>query len=563
MRRLSFLFALFFSSVLNAQVPKVWEEQSNEIKGALKILGHVEENQIHSDLQGRSSGSVKIILQIETLSNFHIYEDKLKFSSEKDEWSEQFWEVEQMESPPTIHFFDPVTRGLKRGFKGENIFVLKAKIPQEVQHPYPLSHQVPLVVSLQICNDKICLFPTSIRLPLEISGPSQFKKAPLPSSSFVSKLGEPFKKSSAWNLEKFSLLTLLLLFLAGVLTAFTPCVYPLYPITLGIFSRWSQRYHTSPLLLTLSYCGGLTLSYAMLGLLSAGGGIIFGALTQKPVFLIGVGLLILGSALAFSGLIPFKAPEFLEKFFLKESTTTAKTHGGYTLLGKSFFMGAGLGVVASPCVGPVLIAILSWLGTALSQGGSRAAIQGFTYLAFFGLGMSLPFFVLGHFIIRLHKRPHLGKYTPYFKHIGTALMVLASLYFLVPGISLLRTKGAGTASNASLPHVELKDWQRSRWAVVDFRADWCGACIELEDKTFAHPRVRPLFDNKEWDYVRVDLTEQNPVNEKIANDFGVKGLPTVQIFSPSGKACLDQSLFGFEEAQAFLERLQEAQAHCR
>ncbi len=560
----SLICGFLFSFALKAQSPKSWDEQSREIKSSLKILAHVQENQLRSELNGETSGYVKISVQLESQGNFHIYEDRLRFGSEEDTWIHAPWNVQIIKAPQSVGFFDPVSKSLKKGFKGESLFEIKAEVPHRAPNPYNQGHLLPLVVYLQSCNDKICLFPVAIRIPLEIS-PSVAIEKSVP-QGFFSKFTEKFKNTSSLQLKKLSITTLLLLFLAGIITAFTPCVYPLYPITLGIFSRWSIRYHSPPLLLALCYCAGLTLSYAVLGMASALGGVVFGSITQKPIFLLSVGFIILTSALAFSGLIPFKLPAFLERIFTKADgpESLEKIHGGWPLLGKSFFMGTGLGIVASPCVGPVLIAILSWLGTSLGQGGSRAALQGFLYLSVFGLGMSLPFLVLGHFMLRLHKRPQLGKYTPHIKHLGTVLMVGASFYFLIPGFALLKksSPGMATSSALSLPAISLGEWKKDKWTILDFRADWCGACVELEEKTFSSSLVRPLFDSKKWDYVRVDLTEQTPENEKLAQSFGVHGLPTVKIFAPGGKECTQKTLFGFEEATEFKSRLDAAEKNC-
>lgn len=539
---------------------KLWEEQSREVRESVRLQGHVSDNQLRSNLKGETEGSLRLTLQIESLNDFHIYEERLDFLSEVDPWLGVPWNVKVLKRPEAVVFFDPVSNGLKKGYGGQNTFEIELTSPQRSPRPYPLGHEIPLVVKLQSCTEKVCLFPTSIRVPLKVSAE---KPRPPTESSFWAKFNNPMTV----NFSQFSVLSVFLLFMAGLLTAFTPCVYPLYPVTLGIFSRWSARYHTSPFRLALCYCAGLTLSYACLGLVSALGGFVFGALTQKPEFLLGVGLVLLFSALAFSGLIPFKAPAFLENIFNKADSSEAaleKSHGGLKLLTKSFVMGAGLGIVASPCVGPMLIAILTWLGTSLASGGPEAYFKGFVYLAIFGMGMSFPFLLLGHFIIHLHKRPHLGRYTPLIKNIGSGLLILSSFFFIIPALKILRAQHFPSSSAVvTLPHTLLRDWRKDQWTVVDFRADWCGACLELEEKTFSDESIRRHFDNKEWVYVQVDLTASTTANEELAQSFGVKGLPTVQIFAPGGKHCADLNLFGFEDAPAFAARLLRARTECK
>ncbi len=103
----------------------------------------------------------------------------------------------------------------------------------------------------------------------------------------------------------------------------------------------------------------------------------------------------------------------------------------------------------------------------------------------------------------------------------------------------------------------------TKWSVIDFRADWCAACLDLEMETFRHPKVAQLFISEQWEMFKVDLTKDDDISQKLSTKYNVIGLPAVLIVSPQGNICHESSLFGFEKANLFFERLQKATTSCR
>jgi thiol:disulfide interchange protein DsbD len=211
-------------------------------------------------------------------------------------------------------------------------------------------------------------------------------------------------------------------------------------------------------------------------------------------------------------------------------------------------------------VGPVLIALLVWLSTQFAQ-GEASYTKGFFLLATFGAGMSLPFLIMSLLIVRLNSIPSLGRYTPWAKHLGTLLMFIGSLFFIIPGFQAL-----GLLNNKKVESkfkiYTLENKPQNHWSVIDFRADWCSACIELENETFTHFEVSPFFESGSGNCVRVDLTHNNTETQKIASQWEVVGLPTVLILNQNNEICSNYTLNGFEDAKAFKKRLQDAQIHC-
>ena len=540
----------------HAEVPRMAAvpvaEASRDIQNAVVVTAFVEENQLHSLLDGKTQGSIVVSLQLETKGAFKLYEDKVGFWTETDPalGPGQEWIVETISKPATHRFLDPISKSFKPGFKGQSVFRLRLSAPHELEKPLLLDHRIPLIASFQVCSDTICLFPAALKLDLSLVEKSKVARV-----GFTARAEQILARTLGTG-GGISLSVLGILFLAGLITAFTPCVYPLYPITLGIFSRWSVTSKIPPISLVLSYCLGLTLTYTVVGLVSAASGSVFGSLTQTPTFLIGTGVLILGSALVFSGFVNIPLLDKIQNAFGSSSGANDSKRSSFGMLGQAALMGAGLGLVASPCVGPVLVVILAWLSNHLSNVGASAYVEGAALLSFFGFGMSVPFLVLGHLILRMKRRPQLGHMTPYFKHIGTVLMIVASGFFFVPGIKLLRLRSS-SENSASIKYsvLSLTDWTMAKPTVLDFRADWCAACVELEFETFSHPKVAKLFESGEWQFVRVDMTEMNDANKALAHKYGIVGLPAVLIAQPGGQICKALSLFGFEDASRFVDRM--------
>jgi thiol:disulfide interchange protein DsbD len=244
-----------------------------EITQAVRIRADLLRNQLQSNLQGQSSGQIELEVQIETFGGFHLYEDRLLFFTRRDTvFGDREWAVDVIDRPRTVRFLDPVSKSLKNGYSGQSIFRLRAQTPLPSLTKISKDYSIPLVVQFQACNDKVCLLPVAIEIPVPL----------LEKAQQTSRWSERAESLLQERLQDGSAAVYLLLFLAGLITAFTPCVYPLYPITLGLFSRWSSGRANQSFILALAYCAGMTLSYATLGVISAASGAVFGSLTQTP-----------------------------------------------------------------------------------------------------------------------------------------------------------------------------------------------------------------------------------------------------------------------------------------
>jgi len=491
--------------------------------------------------------SIEVFL--ETRNGYFVYKDGFKVESEN-------FELKLVKATDAIKGLDPVTKKLKDFYRDQNSMLFesshKANAPADLKN---------LVISLQACSKENCLLPVKVSIPLK-QIPAMSAGTPLEGptlevsteSSLAAKIRDIFESSGGI----LSFKALLILFIAGLITAISPCVLPLFPLTLGIFARWSQKNNEKAFGLTLSYGAGIILFFAINGLISAATGGIFGALTQNAYYLLTVGLLTFFAGLMFSGLIPFPFANLLLKLTGAPDTNN-KPQSYAKLMTKSFFMGATLGLVASPCVGPILLALLAWLSSALPNGNAQSYLAGFIALSIFGLGLALPFLILGHFYFRMHKRVQLGKFSPIAKYAGSFLLIASSFFFLVPAYKLFVKKNS--AATHSSHSVSWENRPKDKWLVVDFRADWCAACIEIENEVLKRKEVEDYMSSKNWVLVTVDMTNPEPY-EKLASDFGVISLPSLLFISPEGKECKKLRLNEKEPFTNFLKRLQSAEANC-
>jgi thiol:disulfide interchange protein len=526
--------------------PKVFSEQPVAVQKAISPEIQLHANQLAWSLdQENVHGSLIVDVVLSTLNKFHLYEERTSFSVDHE--SSEFWQLKVLQKPTPTRFFDPVSKSLVPGYVGQALFRLELTPKNATAAKVAQDHGLAIIASFQACSDTICLFPANLILKVDLNANAP-RAAEKNNESFFS---QSRLEGLIQNQLGDSWWAFVILFLAGILTAFTPCVYPMYPITIGIFSRWSTEKATSPLLLSFLYCLGITLSYALLGLITAATGAVFGSLTQSPWFLISIGLILFASAILFSGIVEFSLPtKLINRIAGSNSKLGPKT--------QSLVFGATLGIVASPCVGPVLIAVLSWTSAIIAAKDVNSYILGFSYLAIFGLGMSFPFLIMSQMILKMKMSPSFGRWTPWIKRIGTILLLGSSLYFLVPGFKYLRMQQMASQNSSQESLIKTYsyfDAPKGKPMLIDFRADWCVACLEIEAKTLTNPKVVEYFNSEQASLIKVDLTVLTPDNEGIAKKFGVISLPALIFVGSDGEVCQSLSTYEFINADDLMQKL--------
>jgi cytochrome c-type biogenesis protein len=220
------------------------------------------------------------------------------------------------------------------------------------------------------------------------------------------------------TLQQQPLVALGLLFLAGVATSLTPCIYPMIPITASLLggSGAVGRSRRRTALLTFCYVIGLALVYASLGLLAGLTGTLFGTVSSNRWAYLLFGNLLLLAGLAMLEVFPVAAPRRLVQW-------AGQLGGGSP--GAALLLGATSGLVAAPCGAPAFAAVLTWVA------GTRSAVWGFAYLFVFSLGMTALLVVVGLASGSLAALPRSGAWMMWVKRIGGAMMLLMAQYYFV------------------------------------------------------------------------------------------------------------------------------------
>ena len=211
-----------------------------------------------------------------------------------------------------------------------------------------------------------------------------------------------------------------LLFLAGVLTSLTPCIYPMIPITVALVGRESlgaERRRWRPLALTMSYVTGLALVYALLGLFAGLSGTIFGTVSSNPwLYFLQANVLLL-AGLAMLDVFTIRLP--------RSTMEWASRVGGDGNYGGAFAMGSVSGLVAAPCGAPVFAAVLTWVSR------TQSALLGFIYLFVFSLGMCALLVAIGVSSGTLTRLPQAGVWMVRIKKVFGLVMLGVAEYYLI------------------------------------------------------------------------------------------------------------------------------------
>ena len=266
---------------------------------------------------------------------------------------------------------------------------------------------VTAVLHYQGCNDKFCFFPTAdtLRVALQVAGSvtaTPTDAAAEPRSGFQERLSGFLQRHFANPFLALGVVAVL-----GLLSAATPCVYPMIPITARILlgrgggNAALGRTHAA------FYGLGIVTIYALLGFIAAATGGGFNTVMRSPVVILGVAILFAILGLSMLGLFEIQLPAALAS---RVDSGTSKRGG---LFG-TWLMGVGAGLVVSPCVGPVVVFVLTQIAAQVaaaeaSGGGAFATTTPLLYGAYlmagYGAGLAIPFWLVGLFSARTMARP--------------------------------------------------------------------------------------------------------------------------------------------------------------
>ena len=353
-------------------------------------------------------------------------------------------------------------------------------------------------------------------------------------------------------------------FILGLALAFTPCVLPMLPILSSVVFGTQGKQSISKSrasLLAVAYVFGMACVYALAGVLMAAlGGSVQRAL-QSPIALITFSVLLLALSGSLFGLYELRMPQSWQQ----KVDQLAGRHKGGSFFG-AFALGGISTLVASPCITAPLAGVLAFI----AQTGSMSLGAGLLFVMALGMGLPLLLIAIEARILI----PSTGIWMVWLQKTLGVLLVATAAWIASP---LLQSNGgeAGKTmangqrqhqvgivnfvvigSSAQLDQLLIQAKEQKKLVLLDFYADWCISCKEMEVNTFANSEVNQ--DLQKFVLVQADVTKNSPENQALLKRFGLFGPPGILIFDLNSEELKDQRVIGYMPPQRFAERLKKA-----
>lgn len=402
-----------------------------------------------------------------------------------------------------------------------------------------------------------------------------------------------------------------LAFGTGFLLSFSPCTYPMIPITVSIFAG-QARGPGRGFFLSLIYVLTMAVIYGIMGVIVATVGGVFGAWLAHPVVVSVIVAIFVVFALSMFGLFELQVPEGLRNKLASK--------GGGEGIGGVIVLGAIAALVVSPCVGPFVAGIMLYIAT------SGSALMGFAILFTFALGLGTLFVLIGTFSSSIQALPRAGTWMESVKRFFGFILLLMALFFLRTLVSTellalltgLLFLGAGvfgggfdrlTADSGFFPrlkkafgvlcailgiyfllgylafsgviwpplnlsggvgatstHAEKIPWRAdlnsslaeartgSKPVLIDTWATWCANCYRLDEHTWSDDAV--AAEANRFVPVKLQLeTNDSPQTQEFLKQFALKqySLPTIILMDSDGH--VRDIIFGYVDAEEMLTRM--------
>ena len=401
---------------------------------------------------------------------------------------------------------------------------------------------------------------------LELNPSQQDVKGPKSQSSLVDLWRERDDVNAIGKFLQNASRTYLFLafFVLGLALAFTPCVLPMLPILSSVIfgtrgGKAISKGRASAL--ALSYVMGMALIYALAGVLMAAlGGSVQRAL-QSPLALGAFALLLLALSGSLFGLYDLRLPHSWHQHV---DRLAGRQKGG-SVLG-AFTLGGISTLVASPCITAPLAGVLAFI----AQTGSMTLGAGLLFVMALGMGLPLLFIAIEARILI----PSTGIWMVWLQRTLGVLLVATAAWIASPLIqknapsdSLKTINGQAIHQVGDLSFIMIhspeeldeqlsKAKQERKWVMLDFYADWCISCKEMEVNTFANPEVGKEL--KQFVLLQADVTANSPANQALLKRFNLYGPPGILIFNQYSEELKGQRVIGYMPPQRFIERLKQA-----
>jgi len=375
------------------------------------------------------------------------------------------------------------------------------------------------------------------------------------------------------------LIRILLVILLGILMSLTPCIYPMIPITVGILQSQAGSSVTRNFMRAIAYTMGIATTFALLGLLAAFTGQVFGSIMVNPIFIGSIVLVLMYLAGSMLGLYEMYIPQFMQP----------KNNGmqGSSLFA-AFLFGAASGTMASPCLSPGLVLLLTLVTTL----GSK--FMGFLLLFSFGIGLSIPLLLIGTFSSSLNVLPRSGMWMVEVKRAFGLIMLVMCFYFLnnimpwhillwiisvfslISGIFYLTTiKQTHSSSGKYVKNIlsvsligasvfiasqafkatiiqqraEVAWWisdyrkainqanQLKKFVFLDITAPYCSICKAIDSKLLSSELVRAQICAIAMP-VKIDIAQDTEETKYLKRTFTLMGAPVFLLINPENEAVI-------------------------
>lgn len=544
--------------------------------------------------------NIALEIELEVLPEYKAYAEMFELQLDGESLKSGF-KLGKAHIAPTKSFFDSTSKKERQGVVGKAVL----RAPLEAPASWSQSQDELLFqLTYQVCTTQYCLFPTTV--PVKVLFEWAGIKAP--SSSSLAQILDitTFNFTDLYKQKSLGFV-LLMVFILGLLTSFTPCIYPLIPITLSILSKEAHaRSRWQNFLAANIYVFGMSLTYAGLGVLAASSGKLFGSYLSSPWVVGFVAFVFFMMSLGSFGLFEIQMPNAWQN--------KLQTKNGQGYLGV-LVTGLVSGLIAGPCVGPILVSVLTYIAQ------TQNLWLGFWALFVFSLGMGQILLVIGLSSASLKVLPKSGYWMEGVKTFFGVIMLGMSMYYLktiVPirywelvlglvlvGLSafkgfwhnesepnlksklkkvltlatlmmgvlfifwaLINGRGQSATGNSLSSNQQqslLVDWveyseknyqaalKNKQPILIDFFADWCAACVELDEKTFRDPVFTQA--TQKMVKLRFDATQEGPELEQLKKRYGIVGLPTLVFYDDKGKWQPELQVTEFQPTERLLEKI--------
>jgi thiol:disulfide interchange protein DsbD len=532
---------------------------------------------------------------------YYLYRSRMKFEVEADQ-------------PVALG-----TPDLPKGkLKNDEFFGEQEVYLQDVTARIPVSRgsgeafTLPLKVSWQGCAEAGLCYPPTTRV-FEVDLPTTTVVATLPAGGSSATGGYVSEQDRLAGLIRDGNIFLMAgaFFLAGLLLAFTPCVLPMVPIVAGIIAGEGANVTRGRAFgLSLAYVLGMAATYTAAGVIFAAAGQQAQTLFQQPWIILLFSALFVAMALSMFGLFTVQMPSFIQTRLTDLSNR--QRAGSYTGV---VVMGALSALIVTTCVGPALVAALSVIGQSgeVTRGGaalfSMAIGMGVPLLAVgasagqvlpragawmetikqsmgammlavavwmlsrilpAGVTMWLwivPLAALAVILVRAAFRTRGGRL------VSRALAAVFGVYALLIGIGAAQGGTnplkplQGAEARVELPFQRIKSVEdltaritaaaaEGKSVMLDFYADWCVSCKEMEHYTFPREEVRDALANTVW--LQADVTANDATDQALLRHLGVIAPPTIAFFGKDGAERRNYRVVGYMKAEEFAPLVRSA-----